>query len=65
MRKLIAEGFKGNLKTALAVYRIAEELGVLDAIRPRTKLDLSGLTPEERKLMFESYMILQKVRPGS
>lgn len=61
MKKLLADGLKGDRKAALLVYRIAQELGVLSMKRPSAELDLSGLTREQRDKVFEAFLIMRNV----
>jgi len=47
---------------AIAVYKFATSLGVLDVRPPRPDIDLTLFTADERKIMIEAHRILAKLR---
>jgi hypothetical protein len=62
IQRLLVDSIRGNPRMAIATYKLATSLGVLE-VRPKLpKIDLTSLTAEERKIAMEAHRILSKLR---
>jgi hypothetical protein len=61
IHRLLNDALKGDRRAALASYRLAAELGVLN-IKDKFELDLSQLTPAEREQCSKTLEILRRAR---
>jgi Family of unknown function (DUF5681) len=61
-RKLLHDALKGDLRAALASYKLAEALGIFDIKTKKLQVDLSMLTDDERQICDQALGILRKAR---
>jgi uncharacterized protein DUF5681 len=61
-RKLLNDALKGDLRAALASYKLAEALGVFDIKTKKLQVDLSVLTADERQICDQALEILRRAR---
>jgi hypothetical protein len=59
--RLIANGIKGDTRSALAAYKLAVSLGVLD-LKDRLDVDMSMLSPEDWEQIKKAHEVYSKHR---
>jgi hypothetical protein len=63
VKQLLVQALKGDKKTALQLYKLATDLGVLDLLpEGKEDFDMSILTREEDETLIEAYHLMNKVR---